>query len=149
MSTRSDPYQLERFVEAQDDDYERALSEIRRGRKQSHWMWYVFPQFDGLGVSATSKHYALKSVAEARAFLAHPVLGPRLLECADAVLRVDDRTATEIFGYPDNMKLQSCATLFASVSAADSVFHRLLEKYFDGEMDARTVRLIAERDQHQ
>src|SRR3954468_9214789 len=90
-----DPHDLNRFVQAQEDDYERALSEIRRGRKQSHWTWYVFPQFDGLGVSATSKHYAVKSVAEARAFLAHPVLGPRLLECAEAVLRVDGRTATE------------------------------------------------------
>jgi uncharacterized protein (DUF1810 family) len=149
MSTRSDPYELERFVDAQDDDYERALAEIRRGRKQSHWMWYVFPQFDGLGVSATSRRYAIKSVAEARAFLAHPVLGPRLLECAEAVLRVDGRTATEIFGDPDNLKLQSCATLFASVSPADSVFHRLLEKYFGGALDARTLRLIAARDQQQ
>ena len=147
MSTRSDPYELERFVDAQDDDYERALAEIRRGRKQSHWMWYVFPQFDGLGVSATSRRYAIKSVAEARAFLAHPVLGPRLSECAEAVLRVDGRTATEIFGDPDNMKLQSCATLFASVSPAGSVFHRLLDKYFGGALDARTVRLIAARDQ--
>src|SRR3954467_7500800 len=138
-----DTHDLSRFLHAQEGSYEAALAEVRSGQKRSHWMWYVFPQFDGLGVSATSKHYALKSVAEARAFLAHPVLGPRLLECADAVLRVDGRTATEIFGYPDNMKLQSCATLFASVSAADSVFHRLLEKYFDGEMDARTVRLIA------
>jgi uncharacterized protein (DUF1810 family) len=147
MSTQSDPYQLERFIGAQHDDYETALSEIRRGRKRSHWMWYVFPQFDGLGLSATSKHYAVKSVAEARAFLAHPVLGRRLSECAEAVLRVDGRSATEIFGAPDNMKLQSCATLFASVSPADSVFHRLLDKYFGGELDARTVRLIAPRDQ--
>src|SRR3954452_19937223 len=145
MSTRSDPYQLERFVQAQDDDYERALSEIRRGRKQSHWMWYVFPQYDGLGISATSRHYAVKSAAEARAFLAHPLLGPRLLECAEAVLGVDGRTAADIFGYPDNLKLQSCATLFASVSPADSVFRRLIEKYFDSEADARTLRLIADR----
>jgi uncharacterized protein (DUF1810 family) len=95
-------------------------------------MWYVFPQFEGLGISATSRRYAVKSVSEARAFLAHPVLGPRLLECAEAVLDVDGRTAMEIFGDPDNMKLQSCATLFASLSPADSVFHRLIEKYFKG-----------------
>jgi uncharacterized protein (DUF1810 family) len=146
MSTPSDPYALERFVRAQAADYDQALAEIRRGRKQSHWMWYVFPQFEGLGISETSRHYAVKSLAEARAFLTHPVLGPRLLECAEAVLGVDGRTATDIFGYPDNMKLQSCATLFASVSTADSVFHRLMEKYFDGEADARTLRLIADRE---
>jgi uncharacterized protein (DUF1810 family) len=144
MSTLSDPYELERFVAAQDDDYERALSEIRGGRKRSHWMWYVFPQFEGLGVSATSRHYAVKSVREARAFLAHPVLGPRLLECAEAVLAVDGRTAMDIFGDPDNVKLQSCATLFASVSPPGSVFHRLIDKYFDGQPDTRTIRLIAE-----
>jgi uncharacterized protein (DUF1810 family) len=146
MSTPSDPYALERFVRAQDDDYDRALAEIRRGCKQTHWMWYVFPQFEGLGISATSSHYAVKSVAEARAFLAHPVLGPRLLACAEAVLGLDGRTVMDIFGYPDNLKLQSCATLFAGVSPADSVFHRLIEKYFDGEPDARTLRLIADRE---
>lgn len=149
MSTTGDPFALERFVRAQEDDHDRALAEIRCGRKQSHWMWYVFPQFEGLGISATAMRYAVKSVSEARAFLAHPVLGPRLLEYAHAVLDVDGRTALEIFGYPDNMKLQSCATLFASVSPADSVFHRLIEKYFEGEPDARTLRLIADRDPRQ
>ncbi|MCU1382777.1 MAG: hypothetical protein JWL71_1474 [Acidobacteria bacterium] len=144
MSTTHDPYDLERFVRAQEDDYEVALSEIRRGRKQSHWMWYIFPQFEGLGISATSKRYAVKSVAEARAFLAHPVLGPRLLQCADAVVRLDRLSAVDIFGDPDNVKLQSCATLFASVSPAGSVFHRLIDKYFDGQLDARTLRLIGD-----
>src|SRR5207245_341541 len=98
---------------AQDGDYERALSEIRSGRKRSHWMWYIFPQFDGLGFSSTSRRYSIKSVAEASAFLNHPILGPRLIECTEAVLRVAGRSASEIFGFPDDMKLKSCATLFA------------------------------------
>jgi uncharacterized protein (DUF1810 family) len=139
-----DPYDLERFVQAQEGDYEEALSEIRRGLKRSHWMWYIFPQFDGLGISSTSKRYSVKSVEEARAFVAHPVLGPRLLECTEAALRVEGRSAMEIFGYPDEMKLRSCATLFASVSPAGSVFHRIIEKYFRGECDARTLRLIGD-----
>ena len=136
------PHDLNRFVQAQADDYEQALAEIRSGRKQSHWMWYIFPQFDGLGFSSTSKRYAIKSLAEARAYLDHPVLGPRLLECAEAVLGVEGRSALEIFGSPDNLKLRSCATLFASVSPAGSVFDRLLDKYFHGERDGATLRLL-------
>ncbi|MCE9562264.1 MAG: DUF1810 family protein [Planctomycetes bacterium] len=111
MSDANDPYNLSRFVQAQEDDYEQALSEIRSGRKRSHWMWYVFPQYDGLGFSPTTKRYAIKSVAEAKAYLNHPVLGPRLMECAEAVVRVEGHSASEIFGSPDDMKLQSCATL--------------------------------------
>src|SRR4051794_4759870 len=137
-----DPHNLNRFVQAQEGDYERALSEIRRGRKQSHWMWYIFPQLDGLGFSSTSKRYSIKSVAEAEAYLAHPVLGPRLMECAEAVLRVVGRSALELFGSPDDMKLRSCATLFASVSPVGSVFDRLLGKYFQGERDGKTLRLL-------
>src|SRR5690349_3229374 len=125
----ADPHDLNRFVQAQENVYEQALGEIRRGDKQSHWMWYIFPQFDGLGFSPTSKFYSIKSVAEAEAYLAHPVLGPRLIECVEAALGVERRTALEIFGSPDDMKLKSCATLFASVSPAGSVFERLLEKY--------------------
>src|SRR6476659_2585193 len=127
----ADPYDLQRFVRALEHDYEEALSEIRSGRKRSHWMWYIFPQFDGLGGSPTSKKYAVKSVAEARAFLAHPLLGPRMRECAAAV-RIEGRSAAYIFGCPDDMKLRSCATLFASVSPAGSVFHRIIDKYFHG-----------------
>jgi len=137
-----DPYNLGRFVDAQSEDYERAFSEIQSGRKRSHWMWYIFPQFDGLGLSAMSKHYAVKSVAEAEAFLAHPVLGPRLVECAEAALRVDRLSALEMFGSPDDMKLRSCATLFAYVSSEDSVFHRIIDKYFHGQPDDRTLSLI-------
>jgi uncharacterized protein (DUF1810 family) len=137
-----DPYDLDRFVQAQEGDYERALSEVRAGRKRSHWMWYIFPQYDGLGFSPTSRRYAIKSVAEAQAYLAHPVLGPRLTGCAEAALRVEGRSALEVFGSPDDMKLRSCATLFAHVSPDGSVFEQLLNKYFDGERDDRTLRLI-------
>src|SRR5438552_8679955 len=140
--TNEDPFDLARFVRAQADDYEQALSEIRSGRKRSHWMWYIFPQYDGLGFSSTSKHYAIKSVAEAEAYLAHPVLGPRLVECAAAVVGVEGKSAHEIFGSPDDMKLRSCATLFACVSPAGSVFHRLLEKHYDGEADEQTLALL-------
>ena len=137
-----DPFDLSRFVEAQEQDYFRALNEIRDGRKRSHWMWYVFPQYAGLGRSSTSQHFAIKSVEEARAYLAHPVLGPRLAECAEAADAVQGRSATEIFGSPDDAKLRSSATLFAHVSRAGSVFHRLLDKYFNGRADGRTVRLL-------
>jgi uncharacterized protein (DUF1810 family) len=137
-----DPYDLKRFLLAQEADYDRALSEIRVGRKRSHWMWYIFPQFDGLGFSSTAKHYAIRSLAEAKAYLEHPVLGPRLLECAEAVVSLEGRSATEIFGSPDDLKLGSCATLFASVSSPGSVFDRLLGKYYQGKRDAKTLRLL-------
>jgi uncharacterized protein (DUF1810 family) len=137
-----DPHNLSRFVQAQEDDYGQALSEIRSGRKRSHWMWYIFPQFEGLGFSSTSRFYSIKSVAEAEAYLSHPVLGPRLRECAEAALGVQGRTALELFGSPDDMKLRSCATLFARVSPPGSVFDQLLDKYFQGGRDDRTLRLL-------
>jgi len=139
-----DPYNLNRFVEAQERDYARAVSELRHGRKRSHWMWYVFPQFEGLGFSATSRWYSIKSMAEARAYLSHPVLGPRLAECVDTVLKVEGQTALQILGSPDDLKLRSCATLFACVSPPGSLFHQLLEKYFQGQWDARTLELLGE-----
>ncbi len=138
----NDPYDLARFVRAQKSDYERALSEIRSGRKRTHWMWYIFPQIDGLAFSATSQYYSIKSIAEAKAYLEHPILGPRLRECAEAAVQVEDRSATEIFGSPDDLKLRSCATLFACVSPGDSVFDRLLQKYYRGERDGKTLRLL-------
>jgi uncharacterized protein (DUF1810 family) len=138
----ADPYNLARFIEAQDQEYARALAEIRSGRKRSHWMWYIFPQVDGLGLSSTSRRYSIKSLDEATAYLRHPVLGPRLVESAQAVLDVDGRSASEIFGSPDDLKLRSSATLFAHVSPAGSVFERLLERYFDGHRDDRTLALI-------
>ena len=139
----SDPYDLNRFVRAQEQSYQQALSELERGRKQSHWMWYIFPQFDGLGSSPTSKLYSIKSMAEARAYLEHPVLGPRLAECAEAMLAVDRKSARAILGSPDDMKLKSCATLFARVSPPGSVFERLLDKFYDGERDDATLRLLS------
>ena len=138
----NDPYDLRRFVQAQDTDYERALSEIRSGGKRTHWMWYIFPQFDGLAFSSTSRHYAIKSLAEAKAYVDHPVLGPRLLACAEAVVGVEGRSAREIFGTPDDLKLRSCATLFACVLPPGSVFDRLLAKYYRGERDGKTLELL-------
>jgi len=138
----ADPYDLTRFVLGQELNYADALSEIRNGRKRSHWMWYIFPQYQGLGSSPTSRRYAIKSMTEASAYLQHPILGPRLLECAEAALGVTGRSAHELFGSPDDMKLQSCATLFASVSPPGSVFERLLEKYFDGTRDEKTLSLL-------
>ncbi len=137
-----DPWNLARFIEAQQGDYQQALAEIRAGRKRSHWMWYVFPQFTGLGSSSTSVHYAIQNREEANAYLAHPVLGPRIAECAEAVLQVPNRSAHEIFGSPDDMKLRSSATLFASVSPHGSVFHRVIDKYFGGKPDVRTIELL-------
>lgn len=139
---QNDPYDLSRFVRAQAEDYDLALSEIRAGRKMSHWMWYIFPQFNGLGFSSTSWRYAIKSIAEAEAYLRHPVLGPRLVECCEAALGVHGASAYEIFGSPDDMKLRSCATLFARVSGPGSVFEGLLGKYFEGVPDERTLQLI-------
>ena len=139
----TDPHDLARFVQAQEGVYAQALAEIRSGRKRSHWMWFVFPQFDGLGFSPTSRRYAIRSLAEAKAYLAHPILGPRLTACAEAVLGVHGRTAADIFGSPDDMKLRSSATLFAQVSPDGSVFQRVLDQYFDGVPDGETLRLMA------
>jgi len=141
----ADPHNLTRFLQAQASTYEQAISEIRSGRKRSHWMWFVFPQFDGLGSSPTARLYAIKSVAEAEAYLAHPVLGPRLLESVRTVLAIEGRSALEIFGSPDDLKLRSCATLFASISPAGSVFERLLGQYFGGDPDNETLRLLGRR----
>ena len=137
-----DPHDLGRFVDAQAGDYDQALAEIRRGRKTSHWMWYIFPQIDGLGFSSMSRRYSIKSAAEARAYLDHPLLGKRLIECAEAALGVEGRSAHEIFGSPDDLKLKSSATLFANVTPPDSVFVRLLDKYFKGERDGKTLQLL-------
>jgi uncharacterized protein (DUF1810 family) len=136
-------HDLERFVRAQERTYETALAEIRGGRKRSHWMWYVFPQIAGLGYSETSRRYAIRDTAEARAYLAHPLLGPRLIECFEAALSVEGRAAHEIFGSPDELKFRSCATLFTCVTPPGSVFERALEKYFDGQPDPRTLELLA------
>ena len=140
-----DPFDLDRFVRAQAQTYTRALSELERGRKESHWMWWIFPQIDGLGSSPTSRTYSIKSEDEARAYLGHPVLGPRLIECSEAVLAVDEKSATEILGSPDDLKLKSSATLFGYISAPGSVFERILDKFYGGERDAATLRLLRAR----
>ena len=136
-----DPFELERFVEAQEGVHERALAEIRAGRKQTHWMWFVFPQVRGLGSSPMALRYAIGSLDEARAYLAHPVLGPRLLACAEAALAVTDRTAYDIFGPPDDVKLRSSATLFERAGGPD-VFARLLDRFFAGERDPATLERL-------
>lgn len=142
MANANDPHDLDRFLFAHVDDYQNALAEVRAGHKRTHWMWYIFPQFHGLGFSSMAQRYAIKSVAEAQAYLQHPVLGPRLLECCEAALAVEGRSAHDIFGSPDDMKLRSCVTLFAKVSPPGSVFERLLAKYFQGHPDAKTLELL-------
>jgi uncharacterized protein (DUF1810 family) len=138
----ADPFDLNRFVQAQAPSYTTALTELSAGSKRSHWMWFVFPQIDGLGFSATTKLYSIKSLAEARAYLTHPVLGARLVECTRTVLSLKGRTALDIFGKPDDMKLQSSMTLFAAISTAESEFAAMLDKYYSGKRDPRTVELI-------
>lgn len=137
-------FDLGRFVTAQDagGTYDRALGELRRGHKVSHWMWFVFPQIAGLGRSETSRRYAIASLAEARAFLQHPVLGPRLLECAAVVAGIPDAGAEDVFGAIDAQKLHSSMTLFARAAPAEEVFSRVLDRYFDGLPDAATDRLV-------
>lgn len=139
-----DPYHLERFVEAQSNGvYGQALNELRAGRKTSHWMWFIFPQASGLGSSPTSQRYAIGSLAEARAYLDHPVLGSRLTECARAILAHSDRTARHIMGSPDDAKLRSSMTLFALAAASELVFQQVLDTFFAGERDPRTVDFLA------
>jgi uncharacterized protein (DUF1810 family) len=135
-----DPYPLQRFVAAQDagGTYDRAAAELRGGRKASHWMWFVFPQIAGLGYSPTSRTYAITSLEEARAYLAHPVLGARLIECATILLGLADRTAEQIFGEIDAMKLHSSVTLFRHAAPGEPVFRDVLDRYFGGVPDSAT-----------
>jgi uncharacterized protein (DUF1810 family) len=134
-----DPYNLERFVCAQDVIYPQVLSELRAGYKTSHWMWFIFPQIRGLGRSPVSLEYAISSLAEAAAYLQHPVLGPRLKECTRLVLDVEGRSAEEIFGSPDDMKFRSSMTLFAQASTNEDIFTRALRQYFRGAPDQLTL----------
>ncbi|MEA5115625.1 MAG: DUF1810 domain-containing protein [Geobacteraceae bacterium] len=140
---RNDPFGLNRFTEAQERVYDTVISELKSGQKRSHWMWFIFPQIVGLGHSATSVHYSIKSAGEARAYLDHPVLGGRLVECSKAILAVEGRPASAIFGYPDDMKLKSSMTLFAAVAEdPHSVFAQVLDKYFQGERDSATLEIL-------
>ncbi len=138
-----DTYHLERFVEAQDPVYTEVCAELRAGRKHGHWMWFVFPQIRGLGHSPTAQFFAIRSWAEAEAYLRHPVLGPRLRECTALVNAVEGREIGEIFGYPDDLKFRSSMTLFAEVAPEAAEFRKALDKYFAGEPDERTMELLA------
>lgn len=146
----SETTNLQRFVDAQEALYAQAtvyataLAELRRGQKRTHWMWFTFPQIAGLGFSATSKRYAIRDREEARHYLRHPLLGKRLVECAEIVLGTTGRSAAQIFGAPDDIKLSSCMTLFAALPDADPVFARVLDKYFQGKRDARTLQLLGQ-----
>jgi uncharacterized protein (DUF1810 family) len=137
-----DGHDLERFVTAQDngDVYRHAVAELRAGRKRTHWMWFVFPQIEGLGASPTSRHFALAGIDEARAFLQHPVLGPRLVECAGLVVAAAPATAEEIFGAVDAMKLRSSMTLFSLAAPDQPTFAQVLDRFFEGQPDPETVR---------
>jgi uncharacterized protein (DUF1810 family) len=139
----ADAFDLERFVRAQDPVMAQVRRELGEGRKRSHWMWFVFPQLRGLGRSAAAQHYGIASLAEARAYQAHPVLGPRLIECAELVNAVEGRSAHDIFGSPDDLKFRSSMTLFAAVDPEAAVFGDALRKYFGGVPDPRTTELLA------
>jgi uncharacterized protein (DUF1810 family) len=145
--TGADPYDLARFVEAQAHCYPRVLAELAAGEKTSHWMWFIFPQLRGLGLSSTARRFGLSGLEEARAYLAHPLLGDRLRECTRTVVAVEGRTAREIFGSPDDLKLRSCLTLFASAAQPaplpdTRLFAEALARYYRGEPDPRTLELL-------
>jgi uncharacterized protein (DUF1810 family) len=139
MSPASDPFELQRFVDAQARVYQTVLDELRDGRKRSHWIWFVFPQIGGLGSSPTAVRYAISSLDEARAYLEHTVLAPRLRECAQLLTQVQGRSITQIVGSPDDMKVRSSMTLFARATSDNAVFLAVLEKYYGGEEDPLTV----------
>ena len=134
-------YDLNRFITAQERSYDAALSEIKSGRKRTHWMWYIFPQIDGLGRSSTAQFYAISDLQEAKEYYAHPILGPRLVEISEALLKLDGDNATAVMGYPDDLKLKSSMTLFA-IASGNPVFSKVLDKYFDGRQDRQTVKIL-------
>jgi uncharacterized protein (DUF1810 family) len=137
-----DPYHLQRFVDAQNPIYANVCEELRRGSKSGHWMWFIFPQISGLGLSEMSKRFAISSLNEAKAFLLHPILGERLQECTRLVNQINERSIHEIFGHPDDLKFWSCMSLFAKATDNNAVFVDALEKYFDGKYDEATLQLI-------
>jgi uncharacterized protein (DUF1810 family) len=140
MST--DRNTLDRFIKAQEHDFSAALSEVKNGRKRSHWMWYIFPQIQGLGFTETSRYYAISSLAEAAEYLKHPVLGSRLIQICSELIKLASNDANSIFGSPDDLKLRSSVTLFASVPHADPVFGLVLEKFFNGIKDPKTTQIL-------
>jgi uncharacterized protein (DUF1810 family) len=136
---------LQRFLDAQATDYAQALAEIKAGRKRSHWMWYIFPQLQGLGFSETSRFYGIKDLAEATAYFQHPVLGSRLVSICEELLKLPGSNATTILGSPDDMKLKSSVTLFAAVPAPNPVFQQVLAKFFGGAPDSKTIQLLGKQ----
>ncbi|SDI01103.1 Uncharacterized protein, DUF1810 family [Flavobacterium omnivorum] len=138
----TDNNELIKFLDAQNQVYLQALSEIKNGKKETHWMWYIFPQIKGLGSSETAQYYGIKDLNEANAYLQHPILGKHLVEITEGVLNLKGKTATQIFGTPDDMKLRSCMTLFTNVENANPVFQKVLEKYFNGLSDELTLQLL-------
>ena len=139
----NDEYNLQRFLEAQDHCYEAVRDELRAGEKRGHWMWYIFPQITGLGRSGTAQAFAIMSLGEAEAYLEHPVLGPRLRACTQLVINVENRSAEQIFSYPDNLKFRSCMTLFMTATTDNQVFKDALLKFFEGRHDTVTLDILA------
>ena len=137
-----DPHNLQRFLDAQSPVYDQVLAELRDGRKHTHWMWFIFPQIAGLGSSPMAQHYAISGRAEALAYLAHPVLGPRLSECTQLVNQIPNRAIDQIFAYPDDLKFRSSITMFAAVAPGEEVFHIALERFFAGQPDPATLALL-------
>ncbi|MCC8139798.1 MAG: DUF1810 domain-containing protein [Lachnospiraceae bacterium] len=138
-------YNLERFVKAQENSYETALSEIRNGRKRSHWMWYIFPQIIGLGRSGIAVYYSISDEGEARAYLQNDLLRNHLIEISSALLEIESSDPERVMGFPDNLKLQSCMTLFAEAAPDEEVFQKVLDKYFDGEKDSHTLQILGKQ----
>jgi len=142
----TDDYNLQRFLDAQEPVYDTVLDELRAGRKYNYWIWFIFPQIAGLGRSGMAQRFAIASLHEAKAYLQHPVLGPRLRECTQLVLNVEGRSAEEIFGYPDHLKFRSCMTLFLTAATDNTLFNAALLKYFDGKPDQLTLDLLAQQE---
>ena len=141
----SDIYNLRRFIEAQDEDYDSVLSELKSGAKYGCWMWYIFPQIKGLGMTGTSQHFAISSVEEAKAYLAQPLLGTRLKQCTQLVMNIEDHSAEQIFHSPDYLKFRSCMTLFDLSSGDNNIFHEAILKYFNGEPDPLTLNILEKK----
>lgn len=137
-----DKYNLQRFVSAQEEQYADAISELKSGKKKTHWMWFIFPQIKGLGHSTIAQHYAIESLDEAREYLYHPLLGARLKECTLAVLNMKGRNTKDIFGHPDYLKFHSCMTLFAEIEEEDSLFEAALSKYYEDQPDDATLSIL-------
>ncbi len=136
-------YNLNRFIAAQDNMYQTVITELKNGNKQSHWMWFIFPQIDGLGTSKTARFYAIKNLEEARAYFNHPLLGKRLLECSAILLTIKNKSADDIFGFPDYVKLQSCMTLFGFLFLHENIFKEVLEKYYMNQIDFKTIAIVS------